>query len=75
MHRGTNASEHAHGVTHDHMDGGPKCCGMCGMANVMPELTTIPLQLSCATITLHVRLQALTGHFAKLDPGIPKAIA
>lgn len=68
-------SEHAYGITHEHMDGGAKCCGMCGMANAMPELTTIPVQLSYAAITFHVRLQGLNGHLTKLDPDIPKAIA
>jgi len=68
-------SEHAYGVAHEHMDGDAKCCGMCGMANAMPELTIIPIQLSYAVITFHVRLQGLIGHLTKLDPDIPKAIA
>ena len=66
--------KHAHGVMHDHMDGGPKSCGVCGMANVAPELTTIPVQLFYAAITFHVRPQGLSGHLAKLEPDIPKTI-
>ena len=70
----TSLDKHDHGAMHDHLDSDAKSCGTCGMANAMPELATIPAQLSYATITFQFRLQNLAGHLAKLDPEIPKAI-
>ena len=62
---------------HDHISGhehGQKCCNICNVVSVMPDVALIPVGFSYAAITFHAAKHNLVGHFVALDPDIPKTI-
>jgi len=69
------SGDHDDSLPHNHIDGGPKSCGMCSEATVMSGLAATAVQLSYALISFDARPPGLTGHLVALDPDIPKTSA
>jgi hypothetical protein len=57
-------------LTHGH--NALKCCGICSVASVLPDIVAIPVPFSYAAIMFHTARHDLAGHLVALDPGIPK---
>jgi hypothetical protein len=57
-------------LTHGH--NALKCCGICNVASVLPDILAIPVPFSYAAIMFHTARHDLAGHLVALDPGIPK---
>jgi hypothetical protein len=63
-----------HGQAQGHSHSGLKCCGICNVANVIPDIVAIPVTFSYATVAFRTGQHDLVGHLVALDPGIPKTI-
>lgn len=61
-----------HGQAHGHS--ALKCCNICNVANVIPDIVAIPVTFSYATVAFRRGQHDLVGHLVALDPGIPKTI-
>jgi hypothetical protein len=73
------ASHDAIGATPDHgqapeHDSCLECCGMCNIANVIPDIVANPVMFSYAEVTFRTAQDDLVGHLVALDPDIPKTI-
>jgi hypothetical protein len=62
-----------HGQASEH-DSCLKCCGICNVANVIPDVAAIPVMFSYADVTFRTAQHDLVGHLVALDPAIPKTI-
>ena len=51
-----------------------RCCGTCNVANVLPDIVTIPVTFSYAAVTFRMAQHHLVGHLVALDPDIPKTV-
>ncbi len=66
------ATDHgqAHGYAHHHL----KCCGICNVANLAPDILAVSMSFSYAAVTFRTLQQDLVGNLVALDPDIPKTI-
>jgi hypothetical protein len=58
--------------THSH--NALRCCYICNVASVLPDIVAIPMPFSYTAIMFHTARHNLVGHPLGLDPGIPKTI-
>jgi len=63
-----------HTGNHKHADNGLKCCGVCNIANLIPEIAATPVMFTYASITFSIGRHDLVGYLVALDPDIPKAV-
>lgn len=66
------AADHDQAPAHSH--GGLTCCGICNVANVVPDVAAIPVTFSYAPVTFQMGQHDLAGHLVALDPDIPKSL-
>jgi hypothetical protein len=63
-----------HDQTPAHSHSGVRCCGICNVASLLPNVAATPVTFSYAAITFHTNQHDLVGHLVALDPGIPKTV-
>jgi Protein of unknown function (DUF2946) len=63
-----------HGQAHDYAHNHLKCCGICNVASLLPDVIAVPVAFSYATVTFRTLQNDLVGHLVALDPDIPKTI-
>ncbi len=69
------ASDHdLHAGNHKHNDNCMKCCGVCNIAKLIPDIAATPFIFAYASITFSIGRHDLVGHLVALDPDIPKAV-
>jgi hypothetical protein len=63
-----------HAGNHKHNDNCLKCCGICNVANLIPDIAATPIMFTYASITFNIGQHDLVGFLVVLDPDIPKTV-
>jgi hypothetical protein len=63
-----------HGQAYDYAHNHLKCCGICYVANLTPDVIAVVVTFSYSDVTFRMAKHDLVGHLVALDPDIPKTI-
>jgi hypothetical protein len=70
----TVAATPDHDQIPEHKHNSRRCCDVCNLASVIPNVVVVPVPFSYAAVVFAAAQHFLVGHLIAIDPDIPKTI-